>query len=188
MNDFVTKIDLINKVKLHRMDNIIDNSIDIKKPVISGVYFLIYQTRIVYIGSSYDVYLRMETHKKNSRLRFNKYFIHPIYTVLKVGKEKDALKELEKKYIIKYKPRFNFKDNPDYKNGKKEVLRTYLNEFKNLQEVVDLCEIKITTAKVSNALRNSENMNVDDKAFIEKAIMSRYKPSKHISLIKLEYL
>lgn len=80
-------------------------SVKIKDPAIIGIYFLINVNRIVYIGSSRDVWKRLRTHKSNLKMVFSHYTILPYSTL------KDA-KIMEKAYIKKLTPKYNIKDNP----------------------------------------------------------------------------
>jgi len=69
-----------------------------KKPEdVSGVYFLIRDEKIVYVGQSKCVYARLETHKKEKD--FDKV------TIVKCAQDK--LKPLEELYIRKFQPPLN---------------------------------------------------------------------------------
>lgn len=59
-------------------DFIVRNSIDLSNPLVCGVYFLINRhSEVLYIGSSSDVYQRLNAHKRNKRLVFNRIYIIP---------------------------------------------------------------------------------------------------------------
>ncbi|WP_431129688.1 hypothetical protein [Flagellimonas flava] len=103
------------------------------KVVVSGVYFLIREKEIIYIGSGRDVHSRIRMHSKNRRMRFSHY------TILEMSKKKRLL--MEKQYIEKFRPLFNFMSNPDYQDGKKEVLRIFLTKFNSAKEVKELCGV-----------------------------------------------
>lgn len=65
----------------------------------SGVYFLIYEKEIVYVGSSMNIYARLTAHNNNKNLEFDSYSIIE-------APEKD-LKELEADYIFWFTPEHN---------------------------------------------------------------------------------
>ena len=71
-------------------------SIKKEKPKTSGVYFLIYKDEIVYIGQSKNIYKRIFDHK----IKFDSIAIIKCKGVF-------ALKELEREYLIKFKPKYN---------------------------------------------------------------------------------
>ena len=63
-----------------------------------GVYFLILDERVVYIGQSVDVHCRISEHKRRGR-KFSRFFI------LSVPHE--SLDEIEAKYIVLLRPEGN---------------------------------------------------------------------------------
>ena len=65
----------------------------------SGIYYLIQDDEIVYIGQSVCIMARISTHYTKKRKLFNRY----IYTNVPL----DKLDELELKEIIKYSPKYN---------------------------------------------------------------------------------
>ena len=67
-----------------------------KKPI-SGVYFLFDGDDLVYIGKSIECRARIESHKKTKK--FDSYHI--------LQMQESEIDEAEKKYISKYKPRYN---------------------------------------------------------------------------------
>lgn len=78
-------------------EEILKNKKPIPKSALSGVYFLINNNEIVYIGSSYSILNRVTTHLKENKIIFDNYF----YIVCK-----DYLIQ-ESKYILIFKPKFN---------------------------------------------------------------------------------
>ena len=62
-----------------------------------GIYLLIYQTEIVYVGQSRDVYSRLPIHAMDKQ--FDRFTIIPCPL--------DLLNELEAEYIVKFAPRYN---------------------------------------------------------------------------------
>lgn len=140
------------------------------KKIIQGVYFLVYKGDIVYVGSAFDVYSRLKIHKQG-RFIFNKWFYIEF-------NDKEKRLETEYKYIRKFKPLYNFKHNPDFENGKKEILRTFLKQWDSVSEVSEFCGL-------SGHLINDvvyERMNYATeyhRKIIIDAIMSRYIPLKN---------
>jgi hypothetical protein len=63
-----------------------------------GVYFLIKENKIIYVGKSIYIIDRLETHRR-SKKRYNKVFIH--YCT------KENIDILESKYIYKFMPEEN---------------------------------------------------------------------------------
>ena len=55
------------EVKTFDQNYILSNSEDFKKPVVSGVYVLMYRGNIIYVGSSMNVYKRIKSHKQKPR-------------------------------------------------------------------------------------------------------------------------
>ena len=67
-----------------------------------GLYFLINDDEIVYVGKSeYDVFTRIEYHKRNSDKEFNSFYYK------RVENRKVNLDTLETKYIAKFTPKYN---------------------------------------------------------------------------------
>lgn len=85
---------------------IINNAVKVRKPAIPAVYFLInHYNKIVYIGSTEDVYQRIISHRQNLKLHFNQWF-HIVV------EDKEERQELERQYIARHTPKYNLKDNP----------------------------------------------------------------------------
>ena len=68
-------------------------------PVVLGVYFLIADREIVYVGQSQNILDRLGKHHAEGRINFDEYFILPC--------EKEDLINLETIYIRKFNPKFN---------------------------------------------------------------------------------
>lgn len=64
---------------------------------ISGIYFLINNNKIIYIGKSIDIDARLYRHKKERRINFE-YFYFKEYP-------KNILSKIEAKYIFKFLPK-----------------------------------------------------------------------------------
>lgn len=87
---------------------IINDSIRLRKPIISGVYFLISRNKIVYVGSSVNCYERIECHRRgmmNKNIKFDSYFIESV--------DGDYFRVLEAKYIKEFRPKHNVFHNND---------------------------------------------------------------------------
>jgi excinuclease UvrABC nuclease subunit len=76
---------------------IIKNAIPKNRLVVSGVYFLIRNERIVYVGKSTDIYSRLNTHITDKKKEFDSFY------VLKTTE----LNTTEKHYIETLKPEYN---------------------------------------------------------------------------------
>ena len=64
-----------------------------------GIYFLIEDNEIVYIGKSIDVKKRLKQHADYSEKLFNRIFF--------VQCDKNELNKLEAYYILKFRPKYN---------------------------------------------------------------------------------
>lgn len=72
-----------------------------------GIYFLISEAVVVYIGKSNNIAQRMVSHTKNEDKEFDRVFILTI-------PEDKSLSEYEWPYIAKFDPKYNFQSNePD---------------------------------------------------------------------------
>lgn len=66
---------------------------------ISGIYFLVHNAEIVYIGQSRDVLLRLSTHVREDKKIFTSFAV--------VEAPPEKLDDLEAKYIAKFAPILN---------------------------------------------------------------------------------
>lgn len=96
---------------MYSKSKVLDMSAPIKKPIIQGVYFLVKGNQIVYVGACKDVYHRVSTHRSNIRLKFSSWTYQAI-------DDYDKMLVDEIKYIKKFTPKYNIKDNP---KAKKEM-------------------------------------------------------------------
>ena len=78
--------------------------------IICGVYFLMSEDEVVYIGSSIDVHSRVRTHFKNIGY-ISKVYILPLNDI-ETSREKESL------LIKHFKPTLNFTDNSNAKRKK----------------------------------------------------------------------
>lgn len=72
-----------------------------------GIYFLINEKEIVYVGQSTNIGNRIFSHKngKKSKKQPCKKFTH--YTFLELDSDYDEFCRVEGHYIIKYRPKYN---------------------------------------------------------------------------------
>jgi hypothetical protein len=73
------------------------------KTAVCGVYFLLQGNRIVYVGQSGNVHVRLESHRREGTKKFDRY------AIVECGAKK--LDALEAKYIAKYSPKYNIMSN-----------------------------------------------------------------------------
>ncbi|MEG0848459.1 MAG: hypothetical protein RSE50_00750 [Myroides sp.] len=97
------------------LEEIIKNSIPSVREVFSGVYFLIFENEIQYIGSGMDVLARIQMHKKLKKFRFKKMFI--------LRCDEEVRLSLEAYYIKKFKPEQNMIHNPNFKKVNNKFLK-----------------------------------------------------------------
>lgn len=139
-------------------EHIFENSKELyKKPKINGLYFLIYKTKIVYIGSGNDVHKRISAHKQTRVLRFNRYYIKELH---EKGQE---LFNIEAKYIAHYRPIYNKTSNPDYHNNSKLIWFTYISQEKSVADIAN--EINERFQTVNNIIQG--NRNKKDEIFLK---------------------
>ncbi len=130
----------------------------------AAVYFLIHNDRIIYVGNSWRFKARLRVHKSNKRMFFDSYYF------IKISDHGQRVK-IEKEYIKTFKPLFNFTDNLDYENGKKEVLRTFLSKWNSLEEVSEACGIKINDVRLSIYQLQGPTKQVID--LVNKTVLAR---------------
>ena len=85
----ITKQQILERAKMFK-----------KFPKTNGIYFLINNDEIIYIGSSTDCHKRIKMHKKNKKMKFNGFHIVK-------RKDKQQRLKLETEYIKLYKPLLN---------------------------------------------------------------------------------
>ncbi len=70
---------------------------------ICGIYFLIHETKIVYIGQGIDIHVRISTHIQEDKKIFDE--------IRYIECAKENLNQLEKSMIVKYHPKYNIQYN-----------------------------------------------------------------------------
>ena len=110
------------------------NDISMDQWMKPGIYFLINENEIVYIGKARHPYRRIPDHKYNG-ISFDSVFI--------LNSEKDKLTEIEKQYITHYKPKYNKMHNLNQQRGETTRLNMHLYiapkdkpEFERFREIV----------------------------------------------------
>jgi excinuclease UvrABC nuclease subunit len=68
-------------------------------PPITGIYFLILNTDIVYVGQSTDVEFRVHSHRRRGEKVFDSFYC--------VSCDPEKLDILEAEYIVQFNPRYN---------------------------------------------------------------------------------
>ena len=147
---------------------IIEKSKPATKKDFSGVYFLIYKSEIVYVGSSVGVIKRINAHKKG-RFLFRRCFW------IKVDEKQERL-DLEYEFIKKFNPLYNFEGNIDYYLEKKELIRTFLRKWHSTKEVANACNLIQTQLINDVVLGRNKYASPEQKKKIERVIMKRHKP------------
>jgi len=89
-----TEIILLNKEEILEKKKKIND--------VPGIYFLIKEEEIVYIGSSKNTLNRIRHHLTSSKKNFNYYYIIPFKKI-----KKKNLLLLESEYILKFFPKYN---------------------------------------------------------------------------------
>ena len=147
----------------------ISSNIQYGKPMINGVYFLIYKNEIVYIGRSKNIKNRLKQHKKSILFKFDSYSFYHVHRL-----SKESTYVIEKACIKKYKPKYNISCNPDCESGLKKVWFTFVSQWKSYRKVAEECNLPISmverTLMGENKKKNDTEENIK---LIERTILSR---------------
>ena len=141
-------------------DFIIKNKILIKDKELCGVYFLIKNDEIVYIGSSINVESRINEHQKERKILFDHYFII---------KEKYDFKTLEIQYILQFIPKYNTS-----LGSSKNLLQFGLIRASTIKQINHRCNIHISPT-IIQSLKQKRMAN---------EIFFLYRENTHIYLLK----
>lgn len=96
------------------VEEILESSAPITDPTpLCGVYFLIKDTEIVYVGRSLNVTQRVIAHKSGDK-DFDRYSY--------VTYEESELKEKESEYIAYLKPKYNIGNDGKFRTSKREIV------------------------------------------------------------------
>lgn len=105
------------------------------------IYFLIFDEKIIYVGQARIPFYRIKQHYVEKKIIFN-YF-----TIIEVNKK--YINNIEKNYIIKYKPKYNKKHNKINTNkinmNKKyisvRIEEKYFNILEKLHSITQISKI-----------------------------------------------
>lgn len=88
-----------------------------------GLYFLVEDNELVYIGKSDNIMNRILTHRREGRKKFDSFFIIPVELSC-------DLPELEAEFIDRYKPKYNvhIPPGPQYKTPREIALILHTEE------------------------------------------------------------
>lgn len=162
-------------INLQTEEEIVNSSIPAPKPLV-GIYFLIQDKKIVYVGKSRDIKERIAEHTKpHSDKKFDSFsyielpeeFLdyNRVYDINE--KENIALNNLEGLYILKYKPKYNI--NPgtvnyvsfdDYSPVKMKVRLGNLEELYNTSGS-DYVKLKLLIKKILFEITGSEEVDTE---------------------------
>lgn len=81
------------------VDAIHAHSIEFEKTVVCGIYFLICEEQIVYVGQSVDIFKRLREHRKEGYKKWDRFSMIPV--------RKEKLTEVETWYIQHFRPKYN---------------------------------------------------------------------------------
>lgn len=109
-------------------DEIINNSEEYKD--ICGIYFLMKDDEIVYVGQSQSIYSRLYSHNKDINKKFDKYY----YTEV----SNNELDDKESEYIFKFNPIYNkiLPEHPKFKTLNQ--IKSFFSKEGLKKDLVDL--------------------------------------------------
>ena len=103
--------------------------LNIKEFLVKGVYFLYWKKKIVYVGKSdSNVMNRISSHYINKDKMFDSFEIRNCIML-----SRDQILEMEKYYIKKYKPKYNYVHNMDYQNDKIDKRISCVHEWAKIE-------------------------------------------------------
>lgn len=113
-------------------EKILNNSFPINKIFRSGIYFLLKDKKIVYVGQTTRGYCRIFQHINNKDFDSFSYF----------DCDKKELSKIESSLILKYRPKYNKVISRDEYRTVKRVNKLvykcgYILRFKELQKIID---------------------------------------------------
>jgi hypothetical protein len=116
----------------------------LKPQEICGVYFLFLKDQLIYIGSSYNIFQRINIHKKSK--------IFDCFSFIQTSK--DERQFLEQEYINRFKPdlnkKFFFKSDPNF--------ITEIKIRKKLKKL-DRYDLTRNLKKILNQIKSTNNFN-----------------------------
>lgn len=126
----------------------------------SGVYFLICRDKIVYIGkASYSIEDRLNMHRSRRRMMFDSIYV--------IKADSDEVDYLEKFYIDKFAPKYNFLDNPKAQNNDRYTCFSIVhNKYTSMDHLSKETGINSTTLRV--VMDPTNNLNEYQLKVFEK--------------------
>jgi predicted GIY-YIG superfamily endonuclease len=110
-----------------------ENAVRFDPPIMPRyVYFIIYRQHVVYVGQTSNIHGRISSHKDRI-VRFKKANIDSVYYIVTTKNEANAL---EKKMILKYRPKFNSAGLKTAWNNKSNLRPDLKDAFKKVAEVL----------------------------------------------------
>jgi len=141
------------------------------------VYFLIYKDEILYIGSTKDFRSRLRMHASNSQI-----FFTSVYTIEVEERLGRGRKQLERKYVEKFSPKFNKQWNEDFLSGKNKLWYNYITHFNSYRELGKICGVDEGVARsVVNNLRKAK----DEKYYkVYDKVMSMHSTQEYYESLR----
>jgi len=146
-------------------NSIINSSMPYKKSC--GIYFLIKDYEIIYVGKSTSVYNRIEAHNKDCNKDFDKW----CYVLC----DKDKLDDLEAEYIIEFKPKLNctipknskYLTISDMRGVWRRKFGKYYSDFVNTSKINSITPVYKDYYLIDDLLK-LEEMSLIDNIIIDK--------------------
>jgi len=147
-------------------DYILKNSLSKNELIFSGIYFLISDKEIVYVGKSKDVACRINNHKKEDVKKFDNVFF------IKVPEKE--LESTENYYISKFKPKYNKSCVGIVKiNRIRDRVRRLLkdkNSLKSIPNMPNYIKENYCTSNINNSCYASEEVIFITADFLNKKV------------------
>lgn len=107
-----------------------------------GIYFLICKSKVVYVGkATYSIEDRLNIHRSRRRMKFDSIYV--------IKCDTSELNLLEKQYIAKFTPKYNFTDNPAAMNNDRYKCFSIIhNKYKSMNHLSEEIHINATTLRV----------------------------------------
>lgn len=125
------------------LNEILENKERIVRYNFGGIYFLICKSKIVYVGkATYSIEDRLNIHRAKKRMTFDSI------SVIKC--DLSELNLLEKYYIAKFTPKYNFTDNPAAVNNDRYTCFSIIhNKYDSMAHLSSEIGINATTLRIA---------------------------------------